>query len=62
MNVDMAAAAVAVNQAKVQNSAQIAMVKKSHEMQQSLVNMLSQSVERAAALAPGQGTQVDKSA
>lgn len=60
---DIAATAVAMTQAQTQQTAQILMLKKQHEMQQSLVNMLSESVEAAKPPAPsGQGAVVDKSA
>ncbi|MCD7061302.1 putative motility protein [Pelagibacterium xiamenense] len=60
---DVAATAVALTQAQTQHTAQILMLKKQHEMQQSMIDMLAQSVEAAKPPAPsGQGTVVDKSA
>ena len=60
---DMAAAAVAMKQAQTQNTMQIMMTKKSHEMEMSLINMLTEAIENVPAPAPqGMGTQVDKSA
>ncbi len=60
---DLAYSAVALKQAQTQHSAQILMMKKQHEMQQSVINLLAQAVESAPAPAPaGMGTQIDKSA
>ncbi len=60
---DIAATAVAIKQAQTLHMAQIAMVKKQHEMDLSLVSMLAQAVDSAPAPAPaGMGTRVDKSA
>jgi hypothetical protein len=57
MNVDLSSQLMAVNAAKTQHSVQIAVMKKAHEMQQSVIEMVSQ-----AALPPGQGARVDKRA
>lgn len=60
---ELAATAVAMKAAQTQHSAQILMAKKAHEMEQSVVNMLTEAVQNAKSLAPdGMGTQVDKSA
>ena len=58
---DIAATAVAMQTAQTQHSAQIAMLKKSHEMEMSLVNMIAEVAASAPAPA-GMGTRVDKSA
>lgn len=58
---DMALAALATKQALTQHKAQIAIVKKSHEMEMNLINMLTQAIENPPAPA-GTGTLVDKSA
>ena len=58
---DMALAAVATKQAQTQNLMQIAMVKKQHDMEMSLINMLTQAVE-SAPRPDGTGTVVNKSA
>jgi hypothetical protein len=58
---DMALAAVASKQAQTQNLMQIAMVKKQHEMEMSLINMLTEAVENAPR-PDGTGTVVNKSA
>lgn len=46
----MAMAAVATKQALTLHKAQIAVVKKQHEMEMSLINMLTEAVESAHAL------------
>lgn len=58
---DMALAAVATKQSQTQHLAQIAMVKKQHEMEMSLVNMLTQAVENAPR-PDGTGSVVNKTA
>ncbi len=58
---DIAPALVATKQAQTLHTAQIAMVKKQHEMEMSLVNMLTQAVENAPR-PDGTGTIVNKSA
>ena len=58
---DMAMAAVATKQAMTMHRAQIAIVKKQHEMEMSLINMLTQAVE-SAPRPDGTGTVVNKSA
>ncbi|WP_404401648.1 putative motility protein [Pelagibacterium halotolerans] len=60
---DVTATAVALNQAQTKHTAQVLMLKKEHEMQQSMIDMLAQSVEATKPPAPsGQGRVVDKSA
>lgn len=60
---DIALGAVAMKQAQTQHMAQILMVKKQHEMDMSLIAMLTEAVENAPAPAPaGMGTMVDKRA
>ena len=55
---DLATQMTALQGARTQFSAQIAIVKKNHEMEMALINMVDQ-VARAAP-PPGQGTKVDK--
>ena len=60
---DIAATAVAMKQAQTVQTAQMLMVKKQHEMEMSMISMLTEAVENAPALAPaGMGTRVDKRA
>lgn len=54
-------AAVATKQALTNHKAQIAVLKKSHEMEMSLINMLAQAVENAPR-PDGTGSRVNKSA
>jgi len=56
---DIAAQAMAMNAAKLQTSAGIAVLKAQQQMDASLVAMLDQAVE-AAPLPEGVGTKVDK--
>ena len=58
MDMDLATQMTALQGARTQFSAQIAIVKKNHEMEMDLINMVDQ-VARAAP-PPGQGTKVDK--
>ena len=58
MDMDLATQMTALQGARTLFSAQIAIVKKNHEMEMALVNMVDQ-VARAAP-PPGQGTKVDK--
>jgi hypothetical protein len=60
MDIDPASI-IALRAAQTQQLVQIAVVKKAHEMEMSLVNMLDQTVRSAPAPA-GQGTIVDKRA
>jgi hypothetical protein len=58
MGIDVASAMVAMRSAATQQSASIAIMKKNHEMQMSLLQMLDEVVRSAPP--PGQGTVVDK--
>jgi hypothetical protein len=58
MDTDLSTQMVALQGARTQFSAQIAIVKKNHEMEMALVNMVDQVARSAPP--PGQGTQVDK--
>lgn len=59
---DMAMAALATKQAQTQHTAQLLMLKKQHEMDMSLLNMLAEAVQAAAPAPEGTGLVVDKSA
>lgn len=60
---DLAATAVAMQQAQTANLMQIAMVRQQHQMEQGIVAMLAEAVESAPPPAPqGQGLVVDKRA
>lgn len=58
MDTDLSTQMTALQGARTQFSAQIAMVRKNHEMDMALIQMVDQ-VARAAP-PPGQGTKVDK--
>jgi hypothetical protein len=58
MNTDLSMQVLAMNSAKLQNSMQIAVFKKAHEMQTNLLETLMQTA--LSAPPPGQGIQVDK--
>lgn len=58
MNTDLAMQMIAMNTVQTQNSVQIAVFKKAHEMQTDLINSLMQTA--LAAPPPGQGLKVDK--
>lgn len=58
MNTDLATNLLTARMATTQNSVQIAVVKKAHEMEMDLVNTLMQTA--LSAPPPGQGTRVDK--
>ncbi|GLQ11705.1 hypothetical protein GCM10007913_36370 [Devosia yakushimensis] len=60
MDSDLAMQMVTMRTAATQNSVQIAVFKKAHEMEAALLNTLLQSAP--AAPPPGQGTKVDKQA
>ena len=60
MNSDLSMQMLQMNSAKLQNSMQIAVFKKAHEMQTDLVNTLIQVSQSAPP--PGQGMRVDKTA
>lgn len=58
MNTDLSMQMMAMNSSKLQNSVQIAVFKKAHDMQSDLLNTLMQTA--LSAPPPGQGTRVDK--
>jgi hypothetical protein len=58
MNTDLSTQMLAMNAAKLQNSVQIAVFKKAHEMETELLDMLMQTA--LSAPPPGQGARVDK--
>ena len=58
---EIAAQLVAMRMAGTQQAAQMAMLKKNHEMEMSLVNMIAEAAKSAPAPA-GQGLVVDKRA
>lgn len=58
MNTDLSTQMLAMNAAKLRNSVQIAVFKKTHEMETELLDMLMQTARSAPP--PGQGTRVDK--
>lgn len=60
MNTDLSMQMVAMNTMATQNSIQIAVFKKAHEMQADLLNNLMQTA--LSAPPPGQGLKVDKQA
>ncbi|MCW5720894.1 MAG: putative motility protein [Devosia sp.] len=60
MEADLASTLIAARSSMTQQSVQLAVVKKAHDMQTQLLEMLLQPAQ--AVLPPGQGTQVDKSA
>jgi len=60
MDTDLASSLMAARTAQTHQSVQIAIVKKQHDMQTQLLDMLLQPAQ--AVLPPGQGTAVDKSA
>jgi hypothetical protein len=57
---DVAETMINLQAVRTQSLAQIAVLKKSHEMQMDLISMLSEVARSAPP--PGQGTRVDKSA
>ena len=57
---ELATSVIAVKQAATQQSATIAVMKKQHEMQKSLINMVGNVAQSAPP--SGQGTMVDKTA
>ena len=59
--VDVAAQLMAMRMAGTQQAAQMAIIKKNHEMEMGLVNMLAE-VARSAPAPSGQGLVVDKRA
>ena len=60
MNTDLSMQMLAMNTIATQNSVQIAVFKKAHEMQSDLLNTLMQTA--LSAPPPGQGLKVDKQA
>lgn len=58
MNTDLSMQMLQMNSTKLQNSVQIAVFKKAHEMQTDLMNTLMQTA--LSAPPPGQGIKVDK--
>jgi hypothetical protein len=58
MNTDLSTQVLAMNSAKLQNSMQVAIFKKAHEMQTNLLETLMQTA--LSAPLPGQGIQIDK--
>jgi hypothetical protein len=58
MNTDLSMQVLAMNSSKLQNSMQIAVFKKAHEMQTELLDTLMQTA--LSAPPPGQGVKVDK--
>lgn len=58
MNSDLSMQVLAMNSTKLQNSMQIAVFKKAHEMQTDLLDTLMQTARSAPP--PGQGARVDK--
>ena len=60
MNVDLATQMVSLQSVQTQNSVQLAVLKKTHEMETNLLKTLMGSAP--AAPPPGQGTRVDKQA
>ena len=58
MDTDLSSQLVAAQNSQTRFSAQIAIVKKNHEMEMALVNMVDQVARSAPP--PGQGTKVDK--
>jgi len=60
MNTDLATNLLTARTAATQNSVQIAVFKKAHEMQVDLINTLMQTA--LSAPPPGQGLRVDKQA
>ena len=63
MNTDLSTNLLTAQTAATQNSVQIAVFKKAHEMEANLLNSLMQTaLNSPAALPPGQGLKVDKQA
>ena len=58
MNTDLSTQMLAMNSMKLQNSVQIAVFKKAHEMQTDLLETLMQTARSAPP--PGQGARVDR--
>lgn len=63
MNTDLSTNLLTAQTALTQNSVQIAVFKKAHEMESNLLNSLMQTALNApAAPPPGQGLKIDKQA
>jgi hypothetical protein len=62
VDTDLAMNLLAARTAMTQNSAQVAVFKKAHDMQADLLNSLMQTALDMAPPPPGQGTRVDKTA
>ncbi|MDP2779194.1 putative motility protein [Devosia sp.] len=60
MNTDLSTQMLSMNAASLQNSVQIAVFKKQHDMQSDLLNTLMQTA--LSAPPPGQGLKIDKQA
>jgi hypothetical protein len=58
MNTDLSMQVIAMNSSKLQNSMQIAVFKKAHDMQTDLLETLMQTA--LSAPPPGQGVKIDK--
>jgi hypothetical protein len=58
MNADLSTQMVAMNATKTQQSVQIAVFKKAHEMQTELLDTLMQTARSAPP--PGQGARIDR--
>jgi hypothetical protein len=61
MSMELAGPIIAAKQAVTMQAAQFKMIKKQHDMEMSLINMLTQVAESAPA-PKGQGQHVDKTA
>ncbi len=62
MNTDLSTNLLTAQTAMTQNSVQIAVFKKAHEMESNLLNALMQTQTALSAPPPGQGLKVDKQA
>lgn len=62
MNTDLSTNLLTAQTAMTQNSVQIAVVKKAHEMESNLLNSLMQTALNPPPPPPGQGLRVDKQA
>lgn len=57
---ELAGSIMAVKQAATQQTAQMKILKKSHDMEMAMIDMIAQTAKSAPP--PGQGTKVDKTA
>ena len=62
MNTDLSTNLLTAQTAMTQNSVQIAVLKKAHEMESNLLNALMQTALTPPPAPPGQGLKVDKQA